>query len=291
MAARLRCPCLPCCLPAPAYPAAVVSLWNVPYRRNPVLQRAARSAGAGACHLRQRLSAHRHAGAHRAGRQRQDADGLEYAYRYQEEYQAVFWAQAETRGQLLGRHGAACRAAELARTREQEQALVVAAVRRWLEAHPGWLLVLDNVEELKLLQEVLPTRGQGHVLLTTRAQALGSLAAARPRGGLADRAKRCTFCCAAPSCSQAEAPLEAVPPEQQRAARAIVEELGGLPLALDQAGAYIEETACTLEDYLNVTACTARRCWSMRARAPRARWRGRHLGGAFEQVERAARRR
>ena len=30
----------------------------------------------------------------------------------------------------------------------------------------------------------------------------------------------------------------------------ISQELGGLPLALDQAGAYIEETQCSLADYL-----------------------------------------
>ena len=33
-------------------------------------------------------------------------------------------------------------------------------------------------------------------------------------------------------------------------ARAIVEALGGLPLALDQAGAYLAETHCRLSDYL-----------------------------------------
>src|SRR5260370_1350407 len=37
----------------------------------------------------------------------------------------------------------------------------------------------------------------------------------------------------------------------------ISEELGGLPLALDQAGAYIEETQCSLSDYLK-RYCTRR---------------------------------
>lgn len=32
----------------------------------------------------------------------------------------------------------------------------------------------------------------------------------------------------------------------------VCEELGGLPLALDQAGAYIEETQCCLSDYLSL---------------------------------------
>src|SRR5260370_16026134 len=34
--------------------------------------------------------------------------------------------------------------------------------------------------------------------------------------------------------------------------RGISQALGGLPLALDQAGAYIEETKCRLADYINL---------------------------------------
>ena len=41
------------------------------------------------------------------------------------------------------------------------------------------------------------------------------------------------------------------PTDSERAiALSISQELGGLPLALDQAGAYIEETQCSLADYL-----------------------------------------
>jgi tetratricopeptide (TPR) repeat protein len=37
---------------------------------------------------------------------------------------------------------------------------------------------------------------------------------------------------------------------ESAAARALVERLGGMPLALDQAGAYLEETGCSVETYL-----------------------------------------
>src|SRR5947209_13342867 len=40
---------------------------------------------------------------------------------------------------------------------------------------------------------------------------------------------------------------------QRDLACAICKELGGLPLALDQAGAYIEETQCSLADYLQLS--------------------------------------
>jgi tetratricopeptide (TPR) repeat protein len=47
-------------------------------------------------------------------------------------------------------------------------------------------------------------------------------------------------------------------------AKAIVALLGGLPLALDQAGAYIGETGCSLEDYLHRYATSRATLLSMR---------------------------
>ena len=45
-------------------------------------------------------------------------------------------------------------------------------------------------------------------------------------------------------------PLETVSAATRIAAQQLVEELDGLPLALDQAGAYLEETGCSLSEYL-----------------------------------------
>src|SRR5205085_1963422 len=47
-----------------------------------------------------------------------------------------------------------------------------------------------------------------------------------------------------------DAPLEATSPDIIQQARDISHLLAGLPLALDQAGAYIEETGCSPGDYL-----------------------------------------
>ncbi len=39
----------------------------------------------------------------------------------------------------------------------------------WLQTHPNWLLILDNVEEPDRITSLLGTlRGCGHVLITTR---------------------------------------------------------------------------------------------------------------------------
>ena len=236
---------------APAYPAAVVALWNVPYRRNPYFSGRVgllEQVHATFTKDQERVVTQALTGLGGSGKTQ---TALEYAYRYQEGYQAVFWVQAETRGQLEGGMAQLASLLNLPEQHEQEQAKSVAAIRHWLEAHPGWLLVLDNVEEMQVLQEVLPTRGQGHLLLTSRSQAWGSLSQPTRVERLPIE-QAAHFLLRRAQLLAGDKPLDGVPPEQQRAARAIVEELGGLPLALDQAGAYIEETSCTLTDYLDV---------------------------------------
>jgi hypothetical protein len=109
-----------------------------------------------------------------------------------------------------------------------------------------------------LFQQFVPPARQGAYLLTTRQTALGTLAQILtvPPLPLEDgkrlllrRANRLT----APDARMAlhrSTPPHA--PAEVAAAGALVELLEGLPLALDQAGAYVEETAGSLPDYLHL---------------------------------------
>jgi len=238
----------PPAFPGMSQPPTQPPLWLMPHRRNPYFTG------------RNDTLAQVHAAfAAKAGIVTQALTGLggigktqtavEYAYRYRQDYQAIFWVQAETRELLIGDLTRIAALLQLPEREAQQQEVIVAAVTRWLEAQPGWLLVLDNVEDAALAREPLPTQGQGHVLLTARAQALGALDRATPLQALpADEAAR--FLLRRANRLAADALRASTPPEQQTQARAIAKALGGLTLALDQAGGYIEETGCALADYL-----------------------------------------
>ena len=58
----------------------------------------------------------------------------------------------------------------------EDRAVTAAAVKHWFQSHERWLLILDNVDDLMLVRAFLPPGHQGHILLTTRTQALGGLA-------------------------------------------------------------------------------------------------------------------
>lgn len=175
---------------------------------------------------------------------------IEYAYRHRNEYQALLWTKADTREALMSGLAAIAADLNLPEKEAQDQGLAVAAAKRWLEHHTGWLLILDNADDLTLVREFLPGPGQGHVLLTTQAQATGAIPRIEveemaPEEGalfLLHRSKRLPN----------DSPLDASRREDRQTAEKISEVLDGLPLALDQAGAFIEETPSSLEEYLDL---------------------------------------
>ena len=103
-------------------------------------------------------------------------------------------------------------------------------------------------------KELLPTNAQGHVLFTTRAQATGGLASVTvdcfddDTGAvfLLRRSKQVAM-----DLATLEQVRPCVSDNDWQTATDLVHELGGLALAIDQAGAYIEQTDCGLEGYLS----------------------------------------
>jgi tetratricopeptide (TPR) repeat protein len=176
---------------------------------------------------------------------------LEYAYRYQNDYDTILWVKADSSETLLADLVSVAHLLHLPERTEQETARIVNAVKGWLHSHQRWLLILDNADDLAVLNTLLPLPSKGHILLTTRSQATGRLAQQvdiedmGPEEGalfLLRRAKLLGI----------DEPLETASVADQKAAKALVQRLGGLPLALDQAGAFIEETECGLEGYLKL---------------------------------------
>lgn len=176
---------------------------------------------------------------------------VKYVERYRTDYQYVFWVNAASRTILIEEYVEIAHNLLLSERREKEQDRVVEAVKRWLEMSSDWLLVLDNADNLEMVQDFIPLQINGHLLLTTRAQALGEIAEPLDIGRMSleegalfllRRAKRVTT----------DGRLEDATPEDRWHAERIVQELGSLPLALDQAGAYIEETREGLRGYLEL---------------------------------------
>jgi tetratricopeptide (TPR) repeat protein/transcriptional regulator with XRE-family HTH domain len=179
---------------------------------------------------------------------------LEYAYRHALEYTAVFWISADSAETILASFLDIANVLALPQRKETDRQQVVMAVQQWLSIHSQWLLIWDNVEELELVTRFLPPMRQGAVLITTRSQTLGALVqglALSPmtlQEGMLFLLRRAKVLPPEATGEQLEH-LAEYQPREYSAARELATIMDGLPLALDQAGAYIEETNCSLYDY------------------------------------------
>jgi tetratricopeptide (TPR) repeat protein len=227
-----------------------VPIWNIPYQRNPLFT--------GREDVLNKLSETLRGGKTAALAQPQAISGLggigktqtavEYAYRNKDNYKAILWVKAETEGSINADFVTIASLLDLPEKQEQDQSKIIEAVKRWFQGHADWLLILDNADDIAMVKGFIPLGSKGHILLTTRAHATGRIARRidvekmEPDEGalfLLHRAKLL----------DSDALLEIAPTIEQDTARNIVKEMDGLPLALDQAGAYVEETECGLQGY------------------------------------------
>ncbi len=175
---------------------------------------------------------------------------VEYAYKYQDDYECSYWIKAESRESIISDFVTTAHLLDLTEQHEQDQSQVVAAVKRWFEEHTGWLLIFDNADDLTILREFMPSSGKGHILLTTREQATGRIAQ-RIEIEKMEPDEGTTFLLRRTGIITPDDLLDAASPTDRETARKIVQAMEGLPLALDQAGAFIDETKCSLTDYLH----------------------------------------
>ena len=124
------------------------------------------------------------------------------------------------------------------------------AFKHWLsqEYHRNWLLIFDNTDDLESvrLSNYIPRTSWGHTIITRRDQAaIGAVAKA---GYVLERLEMDE----AIRVLLQKAGISGSISEDHQEARSIVELLGCLPLAVDQAGAYISTRRKTLSSYLRL---------------------------------------
>ncbi|HEU5227303.1 MAG TPA: helix-turn-helix domain-containing protein, partial [Ktedonobacteraceae bacterium] len=161
---------------------------------------------------------------------------LEYAYRYAYEYQTIFWVRAETREALLAGLAVYAHQRSLPVKYEQDSYRVAKMVIQWLTQQQRWLLVFDNMEHLDLVASLLPFNHQGHILLTTRLQAIGSLGQCIHMECMEQEEGVLLLLRRAKLLPLSLSSLSQIPESIRTTALGLYTRLGGLPLALDQAG-------------------------------------------------------
>jgi tetratricopeptide (TPR) repeat protein len=123
----------------------------------------------------------------------------------------------------------------------------VESVLQWMSGiQEEWLIVFDNADDppVHVVDRFIPAGNRGNILITSRNRSMGRVISFENVIEIneMEEADAITLLLKA-SCLDASA-------EHMKVAKDIVTELGCMPLAVDQAGAYIEAGRCSIDKYL-----------------------------------------
>jgi len=160
-------------------------------------------------------------------------------------YRFVFFVSSEKpeilQASLAGLTGE--KVLDLGGEKEVEQ---ISSVMRWLNSNRNWLMIIDNADSeaaAEAVEELLPHLLSGRVIITSRytrwsgavvPQTLGLLEPKKAKEFLLQRTKG----------------RRIETDKDEQLAEQLSDKLGYLPLALEQAGAYIAHRKCSMSDYL-----------------------------------------
>jgi len=180
---------------------------------------------------------------------------LEFAHRFSANYDLIWWLDAQQPTSVVMQLAQLGRRLGVPRSRHRQQ--MATAALEALRDRTRWLVIYDNAEEPRLLESLMPTGGDGTVLITSQWSAWA--AQALPwRLGVWQRTESKSFLRLRCNAQDAD----------ESSLDALADLLGDLPLALTEAAAYLEQTQESLGEYLQLVQGRVREVFDLHLAGP-----------------------
>lgn len=171
---------------------------------------------------------------------------IEYANRYSEHYNALLFIAADSPQSLKANIANLCGALGIY---EPEPVKQYRAAINWLQEHPGWLLILDNVntdEAATAVEESILKLKEGHVIVTSRLSKWVNLVEDLDAIQLDVISEKASV----DLLLEGTLNRRTVNPSEKDDVKSLAKRLGYLPLALRQAIGFIVATRCSFAKYV-----------------------------------------
>jgi hypothetical protein len=170
---------------------------------------------------------------------------LGYVNANRDAYERIYWITAVDRTSLLSGYQSVAKAARLHYLQNANPTEIADEVLSWLRQQRGWLLVIDNLDDIQVANGLLPENGsQKHTIITTRNPNAEGIPAEPLEVPLLDADSSIDLLSTLSKIS-----IQPDSTEEHQAAE-IVQKLGYLPLAIEQAAAYVREVTADFSAFL-----------------------------------------
>jgi len=161
---------------------------------------------------------------------------LEYAYRYADKYDFIWWVNADSETTILDGYRSFCEESLLIKKGQQsEDKYIIDTVLYWFDNHDKWLFIYDNADEIRNIRRFLPKNWKGNILITSRNTKM-HMGKSVSLDVLSEEEAIQFF-------------LYRTGISDEAGSSSLAKRLGYLPLALEQAAAYIYENNITFHEY------------------------------------------
>lgn len=173
---------------------------------------------------------------------------IAYVYKHRTDYDGIFWLSAKTVEDLHDGLAGLAQELRLMDTALASRQEALEKIHDWFQTQSGWLVVLDNADDLHTLAPHFPRCHTGSLLLTTRNRNT-TLWAAPIEIMKFERGEGALLLLRRAGILALDQTLEDIAVPIRQTAEALSDALDGLPLALNQAGAYLAETQISVAQY------------------------------------------